>query len=183
MTDPLNLDIDPIRPIRTVDLLELKEWCREYQVRGTMPQPPNIRFGIGLYQIGQGDKWDITSHGLTDAGRQSYMSCAMHMLMLASCFGVSPETQFSSMRLDEIVGVRLSDKDLLYSLCKVQQHVIYHHHGLGSTRKSRFNPAVIEKHLSRIISDMFARVPPEVRSELVFNESCVITGDLVRGKK
>lgn len=183
MTDPLNLDIDPVRPIRTVDLLELKEWCREYQVRGTMPQPPNVRFGIGLYQIGQGDKWEVTSSGLTNAGLQSYMSCVLHMLMLASALSVSPEVTFKSMRLDEIQVERMSVKDLLYSLCKVQQHVIYHLHGLGSTRKCRFNPSVVERHLGRVISDMFARVPPELRSELIFNESCVITGDLVRGKK
>lgn len=163
----------PITPRSTE---HLTDWCRTYQFRGTVPQPGNIRFGIGVYQITQGMSWEIGS----PVRWQSFCAAAMHFIMCAEAYGVSvaawlPE-QMSE--IPEATGDGIW-RNLLMAVGKAQQQIIYHPSiSAGSTRASRFKPEILRSLLWNLTENCFALTPGNYREQGCFDEMKILLGDL-----
>lgn len=163
----------PVTPRTTEHLIA---WCKQYQSSGSVPQPRNIRFGVGVYQITQGMSWKIAS----PVRWQSFCAAAMHFIMCAEAYGVSLHDSLPEQlhELPEASGSNLWH-DLLLAVGKAQQQVIYHPDiSSASTRASRFNPVTLHLHLLHLTKQCFAMAPAGYREQGCFDEMHILCKDL-----
>ena len=172
----------PYRPIRTNNLLKLLNWARQYQREGTMPQPIGMRFGIGLYQVGQAKGWDNGP-----AAWQGYAAAALHWFMVSEYFKLPMETDLP-IELDKtgswpdirtIQGYYPGDTTVLHCVCKAQQMLVYAIHCEASNRKNRYDPQVFSSYLARLITSMIVMIPQEYRATAFHDEMQILVGDIV----
>ncbi len=164
----------PQTPRTTAHLLE---WCHEYQFTGIVPQPKQMRFAIGIYQISQGMSWKVAS----PVRWQSFCAAAMHFIMTAEAYGIRvtlPET------LDEIDAGFSGWDNLLIKIGKAQQQVVYSLHEASlSSRASRYDIFTLGERLYDLVTACFSLTPPAYREQGCFDEMKILTGDLDGRKK
>lgn len=157
----------PVTPRTTKHLVD---WCRAYQEGGTVPHPKHIRFGIGVYQITQGMSWEIAN----PVRWQSFCAAAMHFIMCAEAYGESFEAWLPD-TLEEIPEAQGEVyKDLLMSVGKVQQQIIYNLVASRSTRASRYDPVVLRYRLLLLVESCFAMTPKLYREQGCFDEMHIL---------
>lgn len=159
-----------------------------------MPQPIGIRFGIGLYQVGQAKGWDNGP-----AAWQGYASAAMHWIMVGEHFGLPLESSMAfelagsrggcrceSCQWPDIRSLRghyCGDSSFLNTICRAQQQLIYGIHSGGSTRKSRYDKSAFTALMGDLIHNMIVCVPPTYRATAFHDEMQILVGDLVKVKR
>lgn len=173
----------PYRPIHSNNLLRIQNWAREYQRNGCIPQPVGIRFGIGLYQVGQARRWESGP-----AAWQGYAAAALHWLMVSEHFDLGMECELAPgltcgwPDIRKIDGHYSGDTVFLLLLTKAQQQIIYAIHSGGSNRKSRFDPKTLRASLGALVRNMICMIPPSCRSTSFHDEMQILVGDIVTKK-
>lgn len=187
---------NPFRPIRTNNLTKLLAWCRAYNREGACVVPVNVRFSIGLYQIGQAMEWEQGSICTNAPASQAYAAAALHWMMVSEYLDLPLESSIDyTMSTSEdgniwpdIRTIAQDNKwsgyrDLLFHACKAQQQVHYYATGrgriVGKADKSRFCKETLNEHLSLCIRSMIACIPSQNRAKAFHDETCIITGDII----
>lgn len=156
---------------------DLFNWCKYYQTDGTVPQPRNIRFAIGVYQISQGMSWKIAS----PVRWQSFCAAAMHFIMCASAYDIQIHDDMPD-RLEDITEDFSGWESLLMSLGKAQQQIMYAlQSSASSTRASRFNHVILRMRLYELIMGCFSLCPPDHRAQCCMDEMLILCKDLPKG--
>jgi hypothetical protein len=153
----------------------LVNWCLGYQSSNIVPQPPHIRFAIGVYQMGQGINWTIAG----PVKWQSYCAASMHFIMAASAYGILMCDDFPD-TLPEITDEWLGWEHFVFAQARVQQQICYHESiSAASARKSRFNRDVLRLRFYDLVCQCFALVPPDHREQCCYDEMFILTKDIV----
>ena len=138
----------------TVNLFELLDWCAKYQRHDMYPQDVLTRFNIGLYQYHQGIDWKNSA-----SSGESYMSCVIHWLMIASRLRLPVEDYISYKLTDS--EVRINTEEFVYSVSASTQQLFYMKNCDLSNyqRKSRVKIPRLTEHLSVCINHCIGKVP------------------------
>ena len=150
------------------------DWCKEYQFNGTVQQPGDVRFGVGVYQIAQGMQWKVAN----PVRWQSFCSAAMHFTMAGYAHGIDMAAGFPEYLSD--FGSDAADwKDFLFSVCHAQQQVTYClHYNRGTTRYSRYSVDALHARLHKLVEVCFSFAPASYREQGCFDEMKILLGDL-----
>ena len=148
-------------------------WCKHYHVNNRYPCPTTDRFGIGLYQIQQGEGWKGT-----DASYEGYMSAVLNWFMLSEGLGV-PVFKYLELHCFEIECDYVSDKSMLHAVARAQQMVHYVKRGENMRRShTRYNTETLAENLAVCIEYCLYKIPLN-RMLLTMQESIdILTGDL-----
>ncbi len=170
----------PYKPIYSNNLLKIQNWAREYQRSGCMPQPVAIRFGIGLYQVGQAKRWEGGP-----AAWQGFAAASLHWLMVSEHFDLGLECELDLGLTDgwpdlrKFGGHYCGDTPFLMLLARAQQQIIYGIHSAGSNRKSRFDKGKLRASLGGLVRNMLCMIPPSYRATAFHDEMQILVGDIV----
>jgi hypothetical protein len=166
-----------VKPVTPRTTQHLTDWCEYYQLKsGIVPQPPHIRFSIGVYQISQGMSWKCGG----PVAYQSYAAAAMHFLMSSIGFAGAGSINDDCEWDDEGLGQDWKGwEHLMYLLGRSQQMVVYSDYiSSASKRKSRFDLDELLIRNCLLIDQCFALIPPSFREEACYNEMFVLTGEI-----
>jgi len=173
------VDTGKVLPTETLDLPELEEWARSYAKHGPYSQPVNIRYYIGIYQLGQGLSWEGT-----DSEYESYASSAIHLLGAAGMLDISIAEISAPHILEDMKQVDTWTKDKVFkniqkNMCMGMMHVHYGHSTMGNMqRKSRYDPGRLQHHIFQTVAGLFSLIPKEKRAWAVLEATKIMTGAL-----
>jgi len=160
----MNTSLQILRPIKSDNILELQEWCRNYDIHGKYPANILERFAIGLYQIYQGQEWkDILNRN------ESWCAAFIHFLTLAEKLNLDTESYIKEGTLD--IG-------FILFISKAQQDVFYKHNAGKTKRSSRYDSQRLAWNMGRILSICYTKVPKEERPEGFYNATSIMLGIL-----
>lgn len=153
--------------------MEFCRWSKAYAKYGPYAQPPNIRYYIGFYQIGQGISW-----AGTDSEYESWASAAVHMVgaveLLHDQAGVE---QHLPRNLLEIEHARIDHRRLLFLCARAMQQVHYGFSCMGTIhRKNRFDLECMVRDVADIVSMLFSAIPVVKRAQAVEDATALMTG-------
>ena len=166
-----------MRPAFVYDMEDLFDWCTEYQDNGPHRQGALIRFNIGIYQISQGIAW---KDKLT--ADQSYLAAAMHFIMAAHEMKLLPQFHFTWPMYADLTAIEeefIGWQAIMKRVGDVTQQIIYSLHNVPG-RKSRYNAAKLETDFAALILTMISLSQADKREELIHNEMCILTKDILR---
>jgi hypothetical protein len=150
------------------------DWCKEYQFNGTVQQPGDVRYGVGVYQIAQGMQWKVSN----PVRWQSFCSAAMHFTMAGYAHGIDMAAGFPD-RLSEFGNDDANWQDFMFAVCHAQQQVTYClHYNRGTTRYSRYSADALHLRLNKLVAVCFSFAPAEYREQGCFDEMKILCHDL-----
>lgn len=161
------------RTIASLDLYEVLAWCKHYHVSNRYPVSTLKRFGIGLYQIHQGQDW-----ANTDGRYEGYMSAVLNWFMLSEGLGV-PVFKYLEFDCFRVEPGYVSSETFIHSISMAQQMVHYADR-LGQIRRSdcRYNTEVLAEHLGICISYCLYKIPLKRMKKTMQESIDILTGDL-----
>jgi hypothetical protein len=164
-----------LKPIETINLIEILNWCSDYNRYNKYPCNIFKRFLIAQYQIHQGMDWK-------DMGLNKYESYAAALLN----FGMV--CQLLELPIEQYIESDLSFPDhyrienecyhLLRYISLASQQLIYGDPENKTKRKSRFNKNKMTKSMGHIIYILARLIPEELRSKSIYQSSLILTGGL-----
>lgn len=162
-----------IRSVATTRTVDLCEWARKYHKYGPAQVPPPVRFGIALYQIGQGMEWMAT-----ESETEGYASACLHLFCVAEAMNVNVWAYLPE-DLVELPTTFPGHKALLQAICKAQRMV---HYGRTISKKthrsSRYNPDLLARSLAATIRFLMMLITPERRRDAIREGAEIMTGDI-----
>lgn len=169
---------ETIRETSDTNIYGLSAWCRQYHKHTAYPCTILQRFTIAHYQLSQGIKWNNTPTSYREY--ESFASSALHFIMVAEsleleiCDDYLPEGMLD---MCELETWPLNYRNLTLKMSAAAQMVFYAEKSFrtGYTRKSRYNPLVLQKLLAEIVVMLFASIPSVNRQEAVEQASSIMT--------
>lgn len=165
--------------IRTNNLIELQEWCRDYHRYNKHPTDFFTRFAIGFYQIYQGEAWKDE-----DNRNESFAAAAVHFIMVSEILELCLEKYMTNW-FSQLTGenkVNIDWKNLLCVLSKAQQHIFYKHKTYKLNpdyqRKSRYNAETLAVCLRHAIVMLLGAIKPDLREYAIEDATAIMTGRL-----
>jgi len=160
-----------VRPIKTIQLVDLQKWCKEYHQSTKYPSSIERRFGIGFYQIYQAMDWKTTN-----SSWESWVAGACHFIMVCEVMDLWLETGllYDMTEWQQV----LDDRGLLRALSLAQAQIIYCTNENNIQRKSRYKESILVDCMCSIIQTMVAKVPSDKRAEALYDATSIMTGVL-----
>lgn len=164
-----------LRSICTTDLVEILNWCREYNQFNRYPVSPRGRFSIAFYQIYQGMHWE--QQGPVNANaNEGFASACVHLLLTAEQLNLYPEVVAGNLLSIE---TKLIDyRSLLFHLSRAQQMIWYAAGVNNVKRKSRYNPRQLLFDITDSIKELMGCIPTYLRSTAIEHATDIMTGKL-----
>lgn len=173
------VDMSKVSPTDTLDLFELEDWAKHYSKFGPYAQAPNVRYYIGIYQVGQGLTW-----AGTDSEYESYASGAIHFLGAAGMLNVSIAEMTNVPVLVNLRDPKAWQRDrAIMNVTKNMSMGMMHVHYAVTTsksmkRKSRYDPMKLRHHVLQTVVGLFSLIPKEKRAQSVLLGTKIMTGAL-----
>ena len=161
-------------PIRTASLIEIMEWAAEYHNYGHKPVSLEMRFGIGIYQIGQAMHW-----GSSAAGDESKAAACIHFMGVTQKMGIAIETKIPIGLNMFQYSPTISGLDILRNICIAQQALIYFICGKSTERSSKRD--LSEKAIiafSQIIGEMVCSIEKGKRVQAFYDAMDTMSGKI-----
>jgi hypothetical protein len=164
-----------LKPIRTTNLIELQEWCRDYNRRNKFPCDVKTRFAIGFYQIHQGMSWKDNGENKYE----SYAAAVLHFMMVGEALELKLESNLPTNILNECKWtIESIGCTLLRLLSASQQQIIYGAKSNKTKRASRYNPNKLSNSLGIVCAYLVGLMPKEFREECFYLASKMMTEEL-----
>jgi hypothetical protein len=176
MQNQMHLSKGGTDPLYADSIYDVIYWCRDYNRRNKYPATVDRRFAIGFYQIHQGISWK--DHGVNKY--ESFAAAILHLVMTSEAVGHEGfEVKITEVKLSEFPdkSIREEALNLLAALSCAQQQICY-----GSvsnkvtTRKSRYNPSLLQKKLGESVRILLCCIPTELRKHCLLEASNILCG-------
>lgn len=167
------------RSLRTTDVPEVLEWCRNQNTKNPYPVTMPIRFGIAVYQIGQGLEWEGS-----DSSFESFMAACVHFMCVGEAVDLWLENELGAdlKRAVKHTYVQISKdqryRDMLFDLCKAQQMVVYWTTTDTERGKKRYDRKKFSVYLGNVIKHVLSLVPSNKMKSAIENATEVMTEKL-----
>lgn len=169
-----------VRATDTTNLVDLGQWCRDYNRYTIYPCSFDKRFAIGFYQI-----WDYIDWKESTVNRDAAVAAAsIHFIMVLEACELRIEAHLP-IELKELHCLgELAWKWLMLHLSRAQQHILYRSQvkGMAGTvktvRSTRYKPDLLERDLSTAIIHLLSAIKPEQRSTAIFDATSTMTQKL-----
>jgi hypothetical protein len=163
--------------ISTNSLVELQEWCRDYDRRNLHPCDFFVRFAIGFYQIYQGIEWKDKYNK-----NESLAAASVHFIIVAEKLNLNLEEHLNKNIANWDYNSDINWKQLFCKLSKAQQHLFYHFKTFklnpNYQRKTRYNPKVLNKLLAESIGFLIGAIEPDHRDMAIEDATKIMSGRL-----
>lgn len=166
----------PLGPVDATTILELMEWCSDYNRRTQYPSAALKCFAIGFYQIHQGMEWK--DGGLNKY--ESYAAAVLHFLRLSEQLQLPVEGALAG-KFENFLYLSLDTVayDLLRHLSATQQQLLYQSSfNKVKSRKSRYNADFLTHRLYLCIYSLVRAIRPDLRSEAFYTASKIMTKEI-----
>lgn len=155
-----------IRSIETTNTVALCEWARYHGKNGPYALTPVQRYGVGIYQIGQGMKW--SGHRGRGPRYESYAAACIHFLIATEILDVCVE-QYLPVDLTAIECGTFGYtgwEHLMLHITSAQQMICYsmHRNDKAVKWKSRYKPDILAESIAGAIKLLISLVPEQSRA-------------------
>lgn len=177
-----------VKPLDSDDLFEFCEWTSWYSKYGPYTTSANVRFGIGVYQLGQAIDWEGT-----ESEWESYAAAAVHMLGAGAVAGWSLDDIFMIVydhirHLYDHKQIRdLSKpecemknwKSLMHMVARAQRNF---HYWLTTSpdldRASRYNKKQLQSDIGWLVWYCLLVIPSGKRKQAILDATTIMAGRL-----
>lgn len=174
-----------IRETNTTNLVELCQWCRDYEKFNVYPCSAERRFIIATYQLAQAIAWQDVYNYSNRACEdyESFAAGALHFIMVAEKFNICLPS-FSVDYPNQIIGwptTLISYRNYALNHGRVAQQLIY-----GArvkdikrySRGSRYSEETLGIGIRNLVRMLFQHIPIDKRAEAIEQASSIMTRKL-----
>ena len=140
------------RATHTTRILELQEWCSEYNnAPRCTTRDPVRRFMIGFYQLNQSICWKDSA-----SADESKCAAALHFLMVGELLGCHIE-QYVIPDISKLrASMSIYNKLFLTAITSAAKHIIYGTNAPNIKRRSRYDKNALSMDLGVVIQELLS---------------------------